>query len=833
MQADQIPSLFSIIIRQPAILKSSALVAILFVLSNLASAQPTSDARDQRNLTTQQNLLTQYCTTCHNENLLDIGFVPVAFEGLQLDDVAADTELWEKVVKKMRLGTMPPQDVPQPDPIAYQEFITWLESELDDAATETLNVGRPAIRRLNAAEYVNAIEELLVFEVDAFSLLFPADDVDREGFATNGDALSFSPALFERYLTAANRISRLAVGDTNIGPGFATSTHITPRFLYQDDRMNEALPLGSRGGIAAQHYFPLDGDYEVKIRLRRMVYDYVIGMGKPQQLEVRLDGHLIERFTIGDADQYGYPSAYSFFGTIRGDNEWEEFMSVGADAALVVRFPARAGSGTLTVSFVGSRTEPTGILERRPAGFALSGIGFYYGNAAVERIEVTGPYNSSGPGETASRSRIFSCYPSSQADISAESCARQIVSTLARRAYRRPVTDEDIETLMAFYAAGQQEGGFETGVQKALERLLVAPEFLYRIERDPVVESADSNYRLTDLELATRLSLFLWSNIPDDELLTLAEAGKLSDSAVFEQQVRRMIEDERAMALMENFADQWLKLTRLDSIMPDADIYYQFDENLRKDMQRETSLFLRSQFKEDRSVLDILSADYTFLNERLAKHYGIEGVYGERFRRVQLDRSQRSGIMGHASLLTVTAYPTRTSPVLRGKWLLENILGMPPPPPPPDVPALKDNRADGEILSMRQRMEEHRRNPACAVCHKLMDPPGLAMENFDAIGRWRDLSAAGTAIDTEGTLADGTAVTGPASLNEALLKFEVSIARTVTEKLLGYATGRTTEHYDQPTIRRITDAAKTNAYSWSSLILGVVQSAPFQMRRIN
>ena len=774
-------------------------------------------------------ILDRYCLACHNERLRTRGTVPVSFEGLTVADVGADAEVWEKVVRKLHARAMPPAGRPRPDEETYEGFVAWLETELDRAAAANPDPGRPAVRRLTGAEYINAIRDLLALEVDAETLLFPADDVDDQGFATNADVLSVSPALFERYLVAANRISRLAVGDPTIGPGFSPATYSTSKFLYQDDRMSEDLPFGSRGGMAIRYRFPLDGDYEVRIRLRRQIYDYIIGMGKAQHLDVRLDGALVERFTIGDADRKGYPSAYTFFGTIRGDPEWEDYLSGGADEGLVVRFPAQAGTRVLGVTFANVRSEPTGILERRLSGFSLSGEGFYYGNAAVERVDLAGPYDATGPGDTPSRQRIFTCRPTSGADD--EPCARRILSALARRAYRRPVTEDEVAGLLTFYTSNREEHGFEGGIQKALERLLVAPDFLFRVEAEPVDAAPGTAYPLGDLELASRLSFFLWSSIPDDELLAVAEEGRLHEPAVLEHQVRRMLADDRSTALVDDFASQWLQLDRLGGVQPDFEVFFEFDENLRADMEQETKLFLRSQLREDRSLMELLTADYTFVNARLARHYGIPGVYGERFRRVALDGGGRTGLLGHASLLTLTAYPTRTSPVLRGKWLLDNILGMPPPPPPPDVPALEEDLRGRTVLSIREQLEQHRANPACAACHRMMDPPGFALENFDAIGRWRTTNEAGTPIDASGTLVDGSVVEGAASLRDSLLRHEVSVMRTITEKLLTYALGRGIEYTDQPAIRRIVAAAAQDDYRWSSIILELVESMPFQMRR--
>ena len=699
---------------------------------------------------------------------------------------------------------MPPAGQPRPERATYDRFVTWLETELDQGAS--FDPGRPAVRRLTEAEYINAVDSLLAVEADQRWLLFPADDVDEQGFATSGDVLSISPALFERYLAAANRISRLAVGDPTVGPGFAAASYETPRLLYQDDRMSEELPFGSRGGMAVQHYFPVDGEYEITIRLRRMIYDYIVGMREVQQLDVRLDDLLLERFTVGDAERYGYPSAYTFFGTIRGDPDWEEYVSKGADAHLNLRFQAEAGLHTVGIAFTNARTEATGVLERRLSGFSLSGRGFYHDNAAVARVDIVGPHSVTGSGDTPSRRQIFSCRPEA-------------------------ASDEDVETLMRFYQRGRADRGFEVGIQKAVERLLVSPEFLFRVELDPVDIEAGAAYSLSDLELATRLSLFLWSDIPDLELLAVAESGRLGDPAELDRQVHRMLADERSVALVDNFAHQWLQLNRLQGVMPDADVFYEFDENLRNDMTQETKLFLESQLREDRSVLDLLTADYTFVNERLARHYGIPGVYGERYRRVTLDDPNRGGLLGHASLLMVTSYPTRTSPVLRGKWLLDNILGMPPAPPPADVPALAENDGSGDVLSLRDRMEQHRRNPACAVCHRTMDPPGFALEHFDAVGRWRTITEGGLSVDAAGMLGDGTSVDGPAALREAVSNNRESYVRTVVEKLLTYGLGRRVEYYDQPAVRAIASAAAANDYRWSTVILELVKSRPFQMRR--
>ena len=823
-----------------AIRSTTAWVIALALLAPAVVSARQGPTAPEHDAASAQALLQRYCLACHTAAREARGLVPVAFERLDSGDVGADAEVWEQVVRKLRLGMMPPVGRPRPAPDVHEQFLGWLENALDAVAAEHPDPGRPAVRRLTTPEYRNAVRSLLDLEVDDGWLLFPPDDVSQEGFSTDAEALSVSPALFDRYLSAANRISRLAVADPAVGPGFAAATYSTPRLLYQDDRMSEDLPFGSRGGMAIRHYFPLDGEYRVKIRLRRMIYDYIVGLGTPQQIEVRLDGRLVRRFTVGGADRYGYPSAYSFFGTIRGDPAWEQHVSIDADADLEVPMPAPAGEHVVGVSFVAARTEATGILERRLSGFSLSGLGFYDGHAAIDRVEITGPYDAAGPGDTASRRRIFRCRPAAEADAVAEGdaavsadedrCAGEILSALARRAYRRPLTAGDLDTLLAFYAEGRARGGFEAGIRKGIERLLVAPEFLFRIERDPPGVPPGTAYRLTDLELASRLSLFLWSDIPDEPLLAAAEAGRLSEPDALDRQVDRMLADPRARALVDNFASQWLQLGRVRGVIPDTDVFYEFDENLRADMERETKLFLESQVLGDRGVLELFSADYTFVNERLARHYALEGVYGERFRRVPVG-GDRAGLLGHASLLTVTAYPTRTSPVLRGKWLLDNVLGMPPAEAPADVPALEENHGASAPRTMRERMERHRANPACAACHRMMDPPGFALEHFDAIGRWRAADEYGAPVDAAGALADGTAVDGPAALRHAVLAYETSVVRTVTEKLLTYAVGRRMESFDQPAIRGIVRDAHAGGYRWSSIIRGIVESVPFQMRR--
>ena len=596
-----------------------------------------------------------------------------------------------------------------------------------------------------------------------------------------------------------------------------------PKGLVQDDRASEDLPFGTRGGIAAHHRFPLDAEYVVKVRLRRQLYDYIIGLGRPHQLEVRLDGKLMKVFTIGGENK-GRRAPATFVGQIQGDPEWEQYMH-SADAGLEVRFPVKAGARVVAVSFRKDNAEPEGV-PQRSGGRSLALLESYDGDPAVDSVAIGGPYNVTGPGATPTRRKIFVCTPP---DASGEpACARKIVSTLARRAYRRPVTEEDVQTLLDFYNADRKRGGFEAGIQSALERILASPDFLFRLEGAPANLAPGAVYRLGDTEIASRLSFFLWSSIPDDQLLDLAARGKLKDPAILDQQVRRMLADPRASALVDNFVSRWLNLFKLRSAAPDPDIFLDFDENLRQAFEQETLLFVKSQLQADRSVVDLLNANYTFLNERLARHYKIPNVYGERFRRVELTDDKRGGLLGQGSILTVTSYPNRTSPVLRGKWLLEMILGTPPPPPPPDVPALKENGEGGHPVSVRERLELHRQNPACAVCHVRMDPLGFALENFDAIGKWRTADD-GAPIDASASLPDGTKFEGMAGLRKVLLSRREQFVGTFTEKLLTYALGREVESYDLPAVRKITREAAAGDYRWSSIISGIVKSVPFQM----
>ena len=758
----------------------------------------------------QRALLDRYCVTCHNDRLRT-GGLTLAADAVDVADVAAHAEVWEKVVRKLRAGAMPPRPRPRPEPAAYAEFRTWLEAELDAAAAADPNPGRTeTFHRLSRTEYRNAVRDLLALEVDVDELL-PADDTSY-GFDNIAGVLGVSPTLMERYLAAARKVSRLAVASPVPSP--TAETFRIASDLGQDRRM-EGLPFGTRGGTVIDYNFPEDAEYVFEI-----LPDGPLRI-EPHDLEVTIDGERIALLTVGKRPEPDDP---------RG-------LYTPEIEALEVRTPVTAGPHTVGVAFLRkTAAEPEGIrkLYLRPFTGEGSGGDSRY-QPYVESVTIAGPYESSGarPVEgTPSRERIFTCRPAAGDAAAADeaACAREVLSTIARRAYRRPVSDADVDRLLTFYERGRAAGSFDSGIEMALRRLLVSPEFLFRVERDPDGIAPGASYRLSDLELASRLSFFLWSSIPDDELLAAAERGELGDPETFDAQVERMLADPRSEALVGNFAGQWLTLRNAAAVRPDEDEFPDFGEGLRQAFRRETELLFDSVLREDRSTLDLLAADYTFVNERLARHYGIPNVRGSHFRRVELDDDARGGLLGHGSILTVTSYANRTSPVNRGKWVLENILGTPPPPPPPDVPELET--AEGaEPLSMREAMEQHRANPVCASCHRLMDPLGLSLEHFDAIGRWRDREGGGAAIDASGELPDGTPFDGPSGLRAALLRHPDRFVTTVAEKLMIYALGRGVEHYDAPAIRAIVRDAARDDYRLSALVKGVVRSTPFQMRR--
>jgi mono/diheme cytochrome c family protein len=764
-----------------------------------------------------KSALGRYCVTCHNGKLKTAG---VELDALLAAPVEKNAETWEKVARKLRTQEMPPPGVPRPDQATYLRTNTLLEEALDSASAAAPKPGRVAVHRLNRVEYVNAVRDLLNVEIEGANLL-SADDASQEGFDNIASILSVSPSLLENYLSAARTVSRLAIGDPKTVP--AVETFKISKALVQEDRMSEDLPFGSQGGAAIRHRFPLDGEYTIKVLLRREEYDYLIGMGEPHQMDIRLDGVLLKRFSVG-GEAKGMTTPESYGGNTQGGPEFELYMH-NADAALEVRVPVTAGEHEVGISFLRRFWEPEGILQPPQTGFARSTNEYYHGNPAVEFVYIGGPYGAVSPGTSASRRRILLCTPKDAADE--EPCARRILTTLARRAYRRPLTEADVQTVLRFYREGRSGADFDSGLREGVERILAAPSFLFRVERQPAGLAPGSVYAINDLDLASRLSFFLWSSIPDDTLLDLALAGKLHQPAVLEQQVRRMLRDPRSQALVNDFATRWLELNKLSGVVPDTELYPEFDENLRDAMAQETRLFVGNELREDRGIANLLTARYTYLNERLAKHYGIPDVYGSHFRQVTLDDSRRGGLLGQASVLTVTSYPNRTSVAIRGRWLLANLLGSPPPPPPPNIPELKDATADGQAKSLRVRMEIHRQNPACAGCHRRMDPLGFALENFDADGKWR-AAADGVPVDASASLPDGTRFDGVAGLRDLLASHQEDFARTITEKLMAYAVGRGVEYTDLPAVRGIARHAGENGYRWSSVIFGIVNSAPFR-----
>jgi hypothetical protein len=738
-----------------------------------------------------------YCDTCHFGPKARAG---VNVESLDLANLDSNGVLWEKVLRKLRSREMPPPGAPRPDEATYVALVNAIEGERDRLADAKPNPGRPTLHRLNRVEYANAVRDLFALDVEVTDLL-PADDTGY-GFDNIGDVLTVSPSLLERYLLAAGKISRQAVGDTAMPPAYQTYT-LRPG-LKQAERMSEGMPLGSRGGAAIQHRFPVDGEYEISVALQRDRADAVISNGRERKLDLRLDDQRLELFTIKATN------ANATFGA------GEE-----ADSHLKVRLPVTAGERTVIATFMKDSMVPEGIIFKPRADAIQAHF------EGVGAISISGPFNVKGPGATPSREKIFVCHPAAAAEE--EACAQKIITALAHRAYRRPITADDLPQLMALYRQGADTGGFEAGVRLALQKILVAPEFLFRVELDPADAAPGSVHRIRDIELASRLSFFLWSSIPDVELLAVAERGDLSNPAVLEAQVRRMMADPRSQSLVKNFTGQWLFLRNIAAIQPDTSAFPNFDENLRDALRKETELVLESTLREDRSVADVLDTDYTFVNQRLAEHYGIKGVYGSEFQRVAVTDPKRRGLLGHASIMTVTSYPDRTAPTIRGKWVLEQLLGTPPPPPPPNVPALKEDSAV-RVLTMRQRMEEHRGSPQCAVCHRIMDPIGFALENFDGLGRWRDTDGEeGTKIDSSGVLPDGRAFDGPTGLLDILVAKRGMFVETFTERLLTYALGRGIEQYDAPVIRKIVREAAAGDYRWSSIIIGIVKSKPFQM----
>jgi mono/diheme cytochrome c family protein len=752
----------------------------------------------------QRALLDKYCVTCHNERVKTAN---LSLQGVDLTKVGEHAELWEKVVRKLRAGVMPPPDTPRPSLTEYEGLRDWLEAEIDRRAAGRVNPGAVVLHRLNRTEYANAIRDLLDLEIDVTTLL-PPDDSAR-GFDNIAGSLTISPTLLEAYATAAARVSRMAVG--------YWKTPVEATYLAKGDTSQnhhlEGLPFGTRGGMMVRHDFPADGEYRFAIQ------NFGIGSFIPgEQLELIIDS---ERAHLFKYEGVGLSQGMA------GDQ---------GDGILEVTIPVKAGSHVVGATFLQTNFRPSLDLIKQYDRKSLENNSIpqlqYY--PAIGFLRVSGPFNAQRPDQSPSRARVFTCRPASAGQE--EGCARQILTTLARRAYRRPSTTQDVAMLMEFFREGRADGTFDEGIELALRRLLASPQFLVRVEREPATIRAGQSYRITDLELASRLSFFLWSSIPDDELVTAASQGRLSNPRVLEQQVRRMLADARSASLVDNFAQQLLYLRNLPATSPDGVFYPDWDDELRTAFQRETELFFESILREDRNVLDLLTADYTFVNERLARHYGIPNIYGSHFRRTALgpELDYRRGILGKGSFLAVTwTQNFRTSPVKRGVWVLENILGTPPPEPPPNVPALEDTAAAAKkVLTLREQMTLHRGSPTCAGCHKIMDPIGFALDNFDADAKWRTKQGGegGVPIDAAVALYDGQKVEGPVGLRNALLRYSPQFVAMFVEKMMTYALGRGVEHYDMPTIRTIVRDVAREKNRFSSVVMGVVRSPQFQMR---
>jgi len=778
-----------------AIVATLILVAVVYMRGERVVAQ----ASPARTAPAPAAVFTQYCVTCHNARLKTAGFV---LDPAGLTDVNAGAETWEKVVRKLRARAMPPAGAPRPDNATYDSTATFLETELDRASNAHPQLGKlPLVHRLTRTEYQNAVRDLLAVEAlpneVRIDLLLPPDNISS-GFDNIADLLFVSPSNMERYLDAARKVARLAVGDPAM-PVLVNIHKLEPEHP-QDERVDD-LPFGTRGGLAVRSEFPVDGTYIVKVELAG-------GTRERHDLEVTVDGARAALRTIGDEAPAG--------GRGRGR---------GGAAAVPLEFPLplKAGPKVIGVAFV-QHTEARDESTLRPR---MRSRGT---QPAIASVTISGPYDVKAPGDSPSRKRVFVCRPATPA--TELPCARQILSGLARRAYRHPIVEADLQDLLPFFETGRKEGGFDRGIQKAIERLLVSSQFLFRIERPPANVARGAVYRVSDLELASRLSFFLWSSVPDEELLEAAIAGRLKDPKLLDAQVRRMLADPRSESLVTNFAAQWLFLRDIETKRPDEILFPNFDETLREALRRETELFIDSIFRENRNVTELLTADYTFLNERLARHYGISNIKGSYFRRVTLPAgSVRGGLLGQGSILTLTSYSTRTSPVLRGKWVLENLLSSAPPPPPADIPALRTEAAStGKPLTMREAMAQHRANPSCAGCHARMDPIGFSMENLDAVGAWRDLDGF-NAIDAMGVFPDGTKFDGVAGLKKELLRQSDQFVMTMAEKLLMYAVGRNLQYYDAPAVRAVLREAGAHGNTMPALVMAVVKSRPFQMRQ--
>lgn len=749
----------------------------------------------------ERALLDQYCVPCHNQRLKTAGLMLDQLDIARMHDHA---EVWEKVVRKLRAGMMPPTGMRRPDAPVMESMIAFMEKELDRDAVP--NLTPPGMHRLNRTEYTNAIRDVLGLQVDATKFLPPDDST--HGFDNIAGALTLSPSLMEAYLSAAGKISRLAVGDVSAP---TQAVFEVPSDTAQNYHI-EGLPFGTRGGILIKYQFPADGEYTFKVKGVTGYFQAVLGGVKGEQLEVTVDGDRVKLF------------------------DWDKEISTTTGMGRSTqRIPVKAGLHTVGVTFLATNDVPGSELNRpfertMNTPGSIPGFQFY---PHVGQVWIEGPYNPVGASRSAAREKIFVCRPATPRDEA--SCAGTILSTLAKHAYRRPATPADLATLTEFYQTGRSDGGsFDDGIEAALQRVLVDPEFVYRSDAEPAGLAPGSSYHISDLALASRLSFFLWSSVPDDELIDLAAKGKLRDHAVLETQVRQMLADPKSEAFITNFTGQWLGVRSLKTSEPVVNLFPDFDDNLRAAYQHEVELFFGSVVREDRSILDLLTANYTFVNERLAKHYGIPNIYGSQFREVTLppELDMRRGLLGKGALLTETSNAARTSPVTRGKWFLQTFLGVSPPDPPPNVPTLKeqpvDSTGNAKAPTMRQTMEAHRKNPVCASCHKIFEPIGLALENFDAVGAWRTQDG-DSPIDASGVLVDGTKVDGVASLRDALVRRSDQFARVVTEKMLTYALGRGVEYQDMPLVRSIVRDSAASNYNFSSIVLGIVESPPFQM----
>jgi cytochrome c5 len=806
-------------------MKKVVLVGSLALLSGVLSAgvKPPQQSTTKLSTTTPnvtgapadyQAMLNKYCVTCHNQKMQIPAGAPLSLDTANLKDPAADAEIWEKVIRKIGVGAMPPQGTATPGAAELNKFRASLISTLDAAAAKKNNPGRYVIHRLNRTEYGNAIRDLLGVKVDVNELL-PSDGGDF-GFDNIAAALKTSPLLLERYLTAALQVSDLAVGNTDVAAGTATYSISTEVSQYQHV---DGLPLGTRGGKVVHHDFPADGEYVLYGRLLRTVAEGYVGVEgheTPYQFIVTIDGEQVFSAPVGGKEDHESSSKNI---TISREEVDKRMTSP--------KIKITAGPHDVGFTWIERPTQEQNVWQ--PVLRASLEAHNPSGIPRLRSLNIEGPYNVSGVSDTPSRKRLFVCRPTAAAKEA--SCAAEIFSSIARRAFRRPVDESDVEASMNFYNDARKSGGdFDSGIRAGLARILASPSFVFRVERDPASLAPGTAHRVSDLELASRLSFFLWSSIPDDELLNLAVAGRLREPKVLEAQVRRMITDERSDALMTEFTGQWLQLRNLNKVTPDILMFPDFDDNLRQAFRRETELFFTSVVRDNRSTLDLLGADYTFVNERLARHYGIPGVYGARFRRVQVTDPNRRGLLGQGSFLALTSVSNRTSPIIRGKYVISNLLNVPPLPPPPNVPQLEASAPKDRPSTVREQLELHRANPVCASCHRNIDPIGFALENFNAVGQWQDKTKDGLSIDSAGVLVDGTPVNGPVALRNALLARPEVFVGTVTEKLMTYALGRGLEPIDMPVVRNVLRGAEKDNYRFQAIILGIVQSPAFQMR---